>query len=429
VAQSLEAKLTHYTVILTRFQPPPDGQRGLTETERLAKAFGISLERADVYVQSMPCVVKQSATAAEAERYRQLLGRIGAVVELKPHAGAAPASTTAVTPARPPSLMAPPMASTPPSAAPSAAPMDFDGVSFFGGMHRALLAPLKGGGIAWLLALSGTMFVVAAATAIPCLGLFIALPFLALYCGLYREMFGHGVSRGASDDPNALELSDLTGFQARALEIAINGLVLMVVAGVLLSATSYAWSAAGLSEESVQVCANPNMAQDAYRQTETGEETEPSDEVENDDATASDPKASTNSPRRGCMNAPALRLRGFVLAWLMLFVQGIYWAMALTLSCLTMSIAGLFRVVRIARAIYTGGWAYLTIVALGATGFSCIILIPTLIVAWGSPLGAIALLLLTLPWIAYVGAAVSYLMGRLLWARAEELAFLDELPD
>lgn len=290
--------------------------------------------------------------------------------------------------------------------------MDLDTVSFFSGMHRALLAPLKGAGIAWLLCLSGALFVVAAATAIPCFGLFIAFAFMALYCGLYREMFGCGVTYGTSDDPRALELSDLVGLRGRALELALNGLVIMVVAGLLLATTGYAWSAAGLSDESVQVCANPNSARDAGLQTETGEETEPSE-----------------APRRqGCVNAPALTARGFVLAWFMLFIEGIYWPMALTLSCATGSITDLFRVVRIARAIYVGGWAYVAIVALGALGFASIILIPTLIVAWGSPFGAIALLLLTLPWIAYVGAAVSYLMGRLLAARAEKLDFLDELP-
>jgi hypothetical protein len=307
-------------------------------------------------------------------------------------------------------------------------------VSFLGGVHRALLAPLRGGGIVWLLCLSGVLFVVASATAIPCLGLFIAFPVMALYCGLYREMFGCGVSHGCGDEPRALSLSDLLDLRGRAMEMALHGLLIMLVSGLLQGATAYAWSALQLSDTSVQVCANPNNAQGARPENETLEETARSEAADEDGSRGSASKkdgskagASTKPrPRQGCVNAPALTARGFGLAWLMLLIQGIYWPMALTLSRLTGNITDLFNVARIVRGIYAGGWDYVVVVVLGTTGFASIIVIPTLIVAWGSPFGAILLLLLTLPWIAYVGSAVSYLMGRMLAARAEELGFLDE---
>jgi len=438
--------LTRYTIVLTRFQQTPEDQQGLTQGERLAQAFGISLERAETYVQTVPCVIKRSASLEEALRYQGLLGRIGAIAELRPHDTAGRTESAAVEPTAGPSLIAPPLvasASSPAAArapapaapaptptAPAPTPTEMDTVSFLGGVHRALLAPLRGGGIVWLLCLSGVLFVVASATAIPCLGLFIAFPVMALYCGLYREMFGCGVSHGCGDEPRALSLSDLLALRGRALEMALQGLLIMLVSGLLQGATAYAWSALQLSDTSVQVCANPNNAQDARPENETLEETARSETADEDDSRGSASKKagdSTNTPRRqGCVNAPALTARGFGLAWLMLLIQGIYWPMALTLSHLTGRITDLFNVGRIVRGIYAGGWDYVVVVLLGTTGFASIIVIPTLIVAWGTPFGAILLLLLTLPWIAYVGSAVSYLMGRMLAARAEELGFLDE---
>jgi hypothetical protein len=126
------------------------------------------------------------------------------------------------------------------------------------------------------------------------------------------------------------------------------------------------------------------------------------------------------------VSTPALSAGSFALAWLMLFVQGLYWPMALTLSCLTGSIGSLFSVGRIARGIFAGGWDYLIVVLLATTGFAAILVIPNLIAAWGSRLGAITLLILPFPWIAYVGCAVSFLMGRLLAARPDEFGFLEE---
>ncbi len=416
--------MTRYTIVLTRFQQAPEGQQSIPEGERLAKAFGISLERAEAYVQTVPCVIKRDASLEEAQRYQELLGPIGAIVEARPLGAAPPTDLAAVGLRQAPSLIAPPM----PAAAPAPTPTEIAPVSFLSGVHRALLAPLRGAGIAWLLCLSAVLFVVVCATAIPCFGLFIAVPIMALYCGLYREMFGCGLAYGSADVPSALTLSDLFNLRQQTRELALYGLVIMVVAGLLLGATTYGWSAVQTSDASVQVCANPNSAQGARPQTETKDETGRSETTEEEGSNKGGSKApaATHTPRRqGCVNTPALTASGFGLAWLMLLIQGIYWPMAFTVSRLTGRITDLFRVGRIARGIYAGGWDYVVVVVLGTTGFASIIVVPTLMAAWGSTFGKIALLLLPFPWIAYVGSAVSYLMGRMLAARAEEFGFLE----